>query len=144
MAAALCRLDRLADQVTALRMKVMAGAGDVADVTADHTVATWLAAETRTDPRDRAGELALARSLERRWTRLGAALADGSVNLPQARVISRAMEDLPREEAGKDAMVRAEETLVVYAATYAPREAAPPGPPDPRGRRARVLRPGRG
>jgi copper chaperone CopZ len=53
-AAALTRLDRLADQVTALRLRVMAGAGDVADVTADHTVATWLAAETRTDPRDRA------------------------------------------------------------------------------------------
>jgi hypothetical protein len=47
-AAALTRLDRLADQVTALRLRVMAGAGDVADVTADHTVATWLAAETRT------------------------------------------------------------------------------------------------
>ena len=85
-AAALRRLDRLADQVTALRLRVMAGAGDVADVTADHTVATWLAAETRTDPRDRAGELTLGRSLDRRWTRLGRAVADGSVNLPQARV----------------------------------------------------------
>ena len=89
-AAALCRLDRVADQVTALRLRVMAGARDVADVTADHSVATWLAAETRTDPRDRAGELALARSLERRWTRTGAAVADGSVNLPQASVIARA------------------------------------------------------
>jgi hypothetical protein len=121
-AAALCRLDRLGDQVTSLRLRVMAGAGDVAEVTADHTVATWLAAETRTDPRDRAGELALARSLDRRWTRLGAAVADGSVNLPQARAISRAMDDLPMEEVGRDAMVRAEEALVDYAATYAPRE----------------------
>jgi hypothetical protein len=121
-AAALRRLDRLGDQVTALRLRVMAGAGDVAEVTADHTVATWLAAETRTDPRDRAGELALARSLERRWTRLAAAVADGSVNVPQARAISRAMEDLPMQELGRDAMVRAEEALVDYAATYAPRE----------------------
>ncbi len=121
-AAALTRLDRLADQVTALRLRVMAGAGDVADVTADHTVATWLAAETRTDPRDRAGELALGRSLERRWTRLGAALAHGSVNLPQALVITRALEDLPVQEVGADAVVRAEEALIDYAATYAPRE----------------------
>ena len=121
-AAALGRLDRLGDQVTALRLRVMAGAGDVAEVTADHSVATWLAAETRTDPRERAGELALARSLERRWTRLGAAVADGSVNLPQARVISRALEDLPLEEVGRDAMVRAEEALVDHASTYAPRE----------------------
>ncbi len=121
-AAALRRLDRLADQVTALRLRVMAGAGDVADATADHSVATWLAAETRTDPRDRAGELALARSLERRWTRMGAAVADGSVNLPQASVIARALEELPAQEVGPEAVVRAEEALIEYAATYAPRE----------------------
>ena len=121
-AAALRRLDRLADQMTALRLRVMAGAGDVAEVTADHTAATWLAAETRTDPRERAGELALARSMERRWTRLGASVADGSVNLSQARVIARALEDLPAQEVDADAMVRAEEALIAYAATYAPRE----------------------
>lgn len=121
-AAALCRLDRLSDQVTALRLRVMAGAADVAEVTADPTVATWLAAETHTDPRDRAAELALARALERRWTRLGAALADGSVNLPQARVIACALEDLPEPEVGPEAVSRAEEALVGYAATYGPRE----------------------
>ena len=121
-AAALTRLDRLGDQVTALRLRVMAGAGDVAEKTADHSVATWLAAETRTDPRDRAGELSLGRSLERRWAQLGAAVADGSVTLSQARVITRALEDLPAEEVGADAVVRAEETLIEYAASYAPRE----------------------
>jgi hypothetical protein len=121
-AAALRRLDRLADRVTALRLRVMAGAGEVAEATADHSVATWLAAETRTDPRERAGELALARALERQWTRLGAAVAEGSVNLPQARVIARALEDLPVQEVGPEVLVCAEETLVGYAATYAPRE----------------------
>jgi hypothetical protein len=121
-AVALRRLDRLADQLAALRMRVMAGAGEVADGTADHSVATWLATETRTDPRERAGELALARSLDRRWTRLAAAVADGSVNLPQARVISRALEDLPEQEVGLEGLVRAEEAMVGYAATYGPRE----------------------
>ena len=81
------RLDRLGDQVVALRMRVMANADDVAESTADHSVATWLAAETRTDPRERAGELALARSLERRWIRLAASLLDGSVSFPQALAI---------------------------------------------------------
>jgi len=121
-ATALCRLDRLADQVTALRLRVMAGAGEVAEATADHSVATWLAAETHTDPRDRAGELALARSLARRWTRLAAEVDDGSVNLPQARVIARALEELPQQEVGPEALMRAEESLIGYAATYGPRE----------------------
>jgi hypothetical protein len=46
---ALRRLSRLGDQVTALRPRVMAGAGEVAEATADHSVATWLASETRTE-----------------------------------------------------------------------------------------------
>src|SRR4051794_16907099 len=67
---ALRRLDRLESQLAALRMRVMANAGEVAEATADHSVATWLAAETRTDPRARYGDLALARALDRRWARL--------------------------------------------------------------------------
>jgi hypothetical protein len=120
-AEALRRLDRLESQLAALRMRVMATAEEVAETTADHSVATWLAAESRTDPRDRAGELGLARSLERRWTRLGAAVADGSVHLAQARVIAHALEDLPEAEVGPEVLVKAEEALIGYAATYAPR-----------------------
>jgi hypothetical protein len=83
-------------------------------------VATWLASETRTDPRERAGELALARSLERRWNRLAAAVADGSVHLAQARVIAHALEDLPVAEVGAEGVARAEEALIGYADRYAP------------------------
>jgi hypothetical protein len=119
---ALRRLDRLAGQVTALGLRVMVGADEVAEERADHTVATWLAAETRTDPRERAGELALARALERRWTVLAAGVADGSVNLPQARVIVHALDDLPAQEVGRETRARAEEVMVGYAAEYGPRE----------------------
>jgi len=121
-AEAMRRLDRLESRMAALRMRVMANADDVPEATADHSVATWLAAETRTDPRDRAGELALARSLERRWTRLAADVADGSVHLSQARVISRALEDLPTAEVGPQDIARAEEALIGYAAQHAPRQ----------------------
>jgi hypothetical protein len=116
------RLDRLESRLTGLRMRVMANAEDVAEATADHSVATWLAAETHTDPRERAGELALARSLERRRTRLAGEVADGSVHLAQARVIAAALDDLPAGEVGPETIARAEEALVAYAATYAPRE----------------------
>jgi uncharacterized protein DUF222 len=115
------RLDRLGDQVAALRMRVMANADDVAESTADPSVATWLAAETHTDPRDRSGELALARALDRRWTRLAAAVLDGSVALSQARIIANSLEDLPETEVGPEGLVRAEEALIGYAGEHAPR-----------------------
>lgn len=120
-AEALRRLSRLEGQLAGLRMRVMATAGEVAEESADRSVATWLAAETRTEVRDRHGELVLARGLERRWTRLAAAVAEGSVNLPQARVIATALEDLPEQEVGAEGLAKAEEALVGYAATYGPR-----------------------
>jgi hypothetical protein len=116
------RLHRLEGRLAAVRLRVMAGAEDVAETTADHSVATWLAVETRTDPRERAGDLALARGLDRRWTRLAAAVAQGGVNLAQARVIAHALEDLPVAEVGTEGLERAEQALVDYAATYGPRE----------------------
>jgi len=93
----------------------MANADEVAEATADHGIATWLAAETHTDPRVRARELAFARSLDRRWTRLSAAIIDGSVHVGQAQVIARALEDLPDDVLGAEALDRAEEALIGYA-----------------------------
>ena len=119
-AEALLRLARLEGRLAGLRMRVMANAEEVAEASASASVATWLAAETRTEVRERYGELGLARGLERRWARLGAAVADGSVNLAQARVIVHALEDLPVAEVGAEVLVRAEEALVGYAATYGP------------------------
>jgi hypothetical protein len=115
------RLDRLETRLAAVRLRVMAGAEDVAESTADHSVATWLAVQTRTDPRERAGELALARALDRSWVRLGVAVAQGEVNLAQARVIVHALEDLPVAEVGQEGLARAEEALVGFACEHAPR-----------------------
>jgi Domain of unknown function (DUF222) len=113
----LVRLHVLEGRLTGLRLRVMAGADELA---ADHSVATWLAAETRTEPRTHAGDLALARVLERRWHRLSGGVAEGSVNLPQARVIADALDDLPKAEVDPETLARAEEALVQYAATYGP------------------------
>jgi hypothetical protein len=149
-AAALRRLHRVESQVCELRLRVMAASGEVAEATADHSVATWLASETRSDPRAQAGDLALARGLERRWTRLRESVAAGAVNLAQARVIVQALEDLPAGEVGAEAVVRAEEALIGYAAEHGPRElrrlgrrilevAAPGECGAPAGRRGRSL-----
>ena len=50
-AEALRRLVSSESQVVALRMRVMVGANELAEATADRSVATWLAAESRTDAR---------------------------------------------------------------------------------------------
>ena len=65
-AEALRRLARLEGRLAGLRMRVMANAEEVAEASADASVATWLAAETRTEVRERCGELGLARGLEKR------------------------------------------------------------------------------
>lgn len=116
------RLSRLEGQLTGLRLRVMANADDVADTTADRNVATWLAHETRSDALVRTGDLALAHGLERRWRSVRDAVADGAVNLAQARVITRALDDLPEREIERDVLTRAEEALVAYADDYGPRE----------------------
>src|SRR3954470_11143153 len=116
------RLTRVADRVVALRLSVMASAGEAAEGTADHSVATWLASETRTDPRTQSGDLALARDIDRRWMQLGEAVREGAVNLAQARVIARALDDLPATEVGVEALAEAEAVLIRYAEEYAPRE----------------------
>jgi hypothetical protein len=54
--------------------------------------------------------------------RLGEAVARGEVNPAQARVIARALEDLPEAEVDAETLARAEEVLIGYAGQYGPRE----------------------
>jgi hypothetical protein len=68
-------------------------------------------------------DCALAVGLDRRWVVLAAALRAGDINVAQAEVIARALEDLPRE-VPEDVLVRAEETLVGHAAEFGPRQLA--------------------
>lgn len=120
-AEALRRLVLVESQLAALRMRVMAGSEELAAATADRSVATWLAAESRTEVRSQVGDLALATALERRWVRLAEAMTEGAVNLAQARVIAAALDDLPAGEVGAEVLAKAEEALVGYAAEHGPR-----------------------
>jgi hypothetical protein len=61
--------------------------------------------------------------LDRSWQRLGHALAEGRVNVEQARVIARALEDLPGD-LEPETVLKAEEHLVDLAADHRPRELA--------------------
>ncbi|MGC4111237.1 MAG: DUF222 domain-containing protein [Nocardioides sp.] len=118
---ALRRLVQLEARLSGLRFRVMSASGELAEATADRSVATWLAVESRTEVRAQTADLSLARSLERQWVRLGEALGQGAVNLPQARVIASALDDLPASEVGPEVMAKAEDALIGYAAHHPPR-----------------------
>ncbi len=138
-AEALLRLSRVVDQAEALRLRVIASAGDVAEVDASPNVASWLAPRTRTDHRPNHHRERLAVALDRRWTRVAAGLSEGLVNLAQAEVIVRALDALGDEvdrellDPGRGRAGREGRRLRADGA-------ARPGRPDPRGGRARDVR----
>jgi len=108
-------------RLTALRLRLMAAAADVADDSAARDVAAWMAHETREQRQPLTADLRLGEALDRRWRLLGSALGNGSVNLAQARAIVTSLEDLP-EDLDADTRARAEEHLVTLAAHHRPRE----------------------
>ncbi len=122
-AAALRELSAVEARVAELRLRVLAFAGDVAQLTAAHDADEWLAVATRGRFEDARADLVLARALDRRYAVLAASLRDGSVNLAQARVIVRALDDLP-EDVPAEMIGLAEETLVGHAASFGPRQLA--------------------
>jgi hypothetical protein len=117
----LLRITRLIGRAEAERLRVLAAADDIAEVTGDRSTASWLATQTRDAHGTVRRHAALGSALDAAWTRTGKALAAGEVNLAQARVIVEAMEALP-EELGDDLVVKAEAYLVEQAGSFGPRE----------------------
>ncbi len=114
-------LSRAGDQLTALRLRVLAVSDDVARDDGARDAGSWLADRTRTDPGPRHHDLRLGEALTFRWTGVGTALADGRVNEAQARVIVQALEALPAE-VDPPVLADAEMRLVGFAAEFAPRQ----------------------
>lgn len=82
-------------RLAALRLRVVASADDVAEASGAKDVGAWCAAELGIDGAAAAADLRLARGLETRWREVATALAEGRCTLPQAHVITRALDDLP-------------------------------------------------
>ena len=117
----LLELSRAQARVTAQGLRVLAVADDIAEATGDRSTATWLANQTRDAHGTVRRHAGLAAALEQRWTQTAAALADGVVNLAQARVMVEALDALP-DDLGDDLRVKAESYLVEKAAELGPRE----------------------
>ncbi len=122
-AAALRELGAVEARLVELRLRVLAEAGEVAELTAAHDVDEWVAVATRGRFEDARADLVLARALDRRYAAVSAGLRAGEVNLAQARVISLALDDLPAEVPA-DVLALAEATLVGHAARFGPRQLA--------------------
>ncbi len=120
-AEALLRLGRVADQVAALRLRVLAVAGDVAEAEAARDMASWLAHHTRIERPAARRDTRLATDLEDRWHALAAAFGQGRVNTAQVRVIARVLAELP-EDLDPEILALAEEELIVGAEEFSPRE----------------------
>ena len=120
---ALLRSARVRGRVEALEMRVLAAADDVAMETGDRSTASWMATATRDSRGSVQRRQALAKALDTRWRQVGAALAAGEVNAAQARVITEALDALPKalDEALRE---KAETHLVAQAGRWGPMELA--------------------
>jgi hypothetical protein len=116
---ALLALSSVIDRADELRMRVLAAADDLAAEEGARDAAAWLAYHARRDPGECRRSLRLARSLADRET-TSVALRRGEINVAQAEVVVRAIDDLPAEI---DDAVRsaAEERLVEEAGRFGPR-----------------------
>ena len=119
---ALVRLTRLEARLASVRLQVMAVADDLAADDGARDVAAWLAHETRGDGAEHRRDLALAEALDRRWELVAVALAAGEINVAQAVVIARALDELPRERITPEILDKAEAHLVAEARHLGPRE----------------------
>jgi hypothetical protein len=119
---ALLQLARLETQLAGLKLRVLAACDDVALAEGARDVAALVTHHLRTDAGSDRRELALALGLDRRWRVVQAAVGTGEVNLAQAHVIVRALDELPAERLSEEVLDRAEAHLVAEAAHFAPRE----------------------
>lgn len=117
--AAVEEIARLEASLAELHLRVVASAGDVAEKAGARDIGAWLAHATRADIAKGRADARLAEALDRRWTRVATAMADGVVSPPQAQVVTAVLEALP-EDLDPDLLAKAEDQLVAWCAEFRP------------------------
>ncbi len=120
-AEALLLVQRDLNRLTELQLRLMAAADDMAARDGARDPAGWIAHRARLDRRDARRRQRLARSLDTKWHRVREALRDGHLNVDQADVICRALEELP-DDLDAALVEKAEKHLIGAAADHDPRE----------------------
>jgi hypothetical protein len=119
-AAALVELSRVIGRAQELQVRVLTKSDDVALEEGARSAAAWLAHHTRQDRSATAAAARLGQALDARWQALRVGLSTGAVNLEQARVIARALDELP-EDLDPEILAKAEAHLVEQAARFDPK-----------------------
>ncbi|MGH3413707.1 MAG: DUF222 domain-containing protein [Marmoricola sp.] len=96
--AALLALHRAEQRLHAVRLRLLAGSGDVAELDGARNVAAWLEAHTPTEHGPNHRDLQLAEALERRWPATGRALLAGELTVPQAQVLTGGLDELASDK----------------------------------------------
>ncbi|GAA1477779.1 hypothetical protein GCM10009623_22250 [Nocardioides aestuarii] len=118
---ALAAMVEAAARLDELRLRVMAGADDLALDAAARDIAALHAHESRLDGAATRRDLRLAQSLDARWRGVAAAFRTGAVNRDQAEVIVHALDRLP-DDLDPEVYRHAEQRLVDEARTWGPRQ----------------------
>ena len=110
------RLEKLQAQQAALKLRVLAAAGDIAEETGAKDVSGWMRTELLVDKAVGRAQVKLAAGVAK-YDLVAAGLADGDVSQDKARVITQALDAIETDPAasGED-LVLAEKLLVDYAA----------------------------
>lgn len=114
----LVALDRLQSRLVELKARVARQADQVgvAEEVAASSIAAWLAHQTKQTRRDARREMRLAEALDAR-PQVRQGLAAGAVNVEQAHVLTRALDELP-DSLAPDLAAEAEAVLVGYAGEH--------------------------
>jgi hypothetical protein len=121
-AEALLEVSRAQAHLEAFKLGLLAVSADVAERDGARDVGAWMAHHARTDPGQQRRDLRLAEALDRRWSRVGTALATAELNRAQAEVIVAALDDLDTSTLEPDVVERAEIHLIELAAHFSPRQ----------------------
>ncbi|MFD7077918.1 DUF222 domain-containing protein [Nocardioides sp. NPDC059952] len=111
----LARLEKLLAQQAALKLRVLASAGDIAEETGAKDVSGWLRTELLVDKGMARSQIKLAAGLAK-YDLVAAGLAEGVVSQDKARVITKALDAIETDPAtSTEDLILAEKLLVDYA-----------------------------
>ncbi|MFI5621821.1 DUF222 domain-containing protein, partial [Nocardioides sp. NPDC051685] len=109
------RLEKLQAQQAALKLRVLASAGDIAEETGAKDASGWMRTELLVDKGVARSQVKLAAAVTK-YDLVAAGLAEGVVSQDKARVITQALDQIENDPAasGED-LILAEKLLVDYA-----------------------------
>ncbi|MER7608590.1 DUF222 domain-containing protein [Nocardioides sp. NPDC127503] len=109
------RLEKIQAKVAALKLRVLATAGDIAEETGAKDASAWMRAELLVDKGVARSQIKFAASVAK-YELVAAGLAEGVVSQDKARVITKALDKIETDPvASAEDLVLAEKLLVDYA-----------------------------